>query len=45
MIGVRPAVKKIGMLERLALIRLPIELAVPAIVWTIITCGRPVTIA
>ncbi len=44
-IGVRPAVNRIGMFCREALIRPLIELAVPTPTWTIIACGLPVTMA
>ena len=40
--GVRPALKSMGTLERAALTMSPMALAVPGRVCTITTCGRPV---
>ena len=45
MIGVRPAVKRIGTCERAALMMPPSALAAPTITWTITACGRPETMA
>ena len=44
-IGVRPAVKRIGTFWREALMRPFSEFAVPTPTCTIIACGRPVTMA
>ena len=44
-IGVRPAVKRIGTFWREALMRPFSEFAVPTPTCTIIACGRPLTIA
>ena len=41
--GVRPAVKSIGMLSLLALMSPMIEFAVPTETWTMTSWGRPVT--
>ena len=42
--GVRPAVKSMGVLERLALMMPLVAFAVPGMVCTMTTCGLPVTI-
>jgi hypothetical protein len=44
-IGLRPALKRMGTLLRAAFMMPPIAFAAPTITWTITACGRPVTIA
>ena len=42
-IGLRPAEKSMGTLERAALITPPAALPAPTMTWTMTTWGRPVT--
>ena len=43
--GLRPAVKSIGTLDRAAFMMPPSALAAPTMTCTITACGRPVTMA